>query len=80
MNGVLETIVADTLYGRSKIYDVNEALSRLSKPFLPFETFTPTLHYSRPIPVFLHMIFCNGLRAFSRALRIASVNVGTSRP
>jgi len=79
-DGVLSTIAADTFHERSMVNNVGAALSWLSKPFITFETITPTLHYSKPIPGALYMVFCKGLRAFSFALMIASVNVGTSKP
>ena len=46
MNGVLKSILADTLQARSMGDGVGEAFSWISKPFLQFYPITPVLQHS----------------------------------
>jgi len=46
MNGVLKSILADTLQARSMGDGVGEAFPWISKPFLQFYPITPLLQYS----------------------------------
>ena len=46
MNGVLKSILADTLQARSRGDGVGEAFPWISKPFLQFYPITPVLQHS----------------------------------